>query len=792
MPAFDAFHVARAQFAFTIAFHIVLPAFSIGLASYLMVLEALWLRTRQRVYLDVFRFWIKIFAVGFAMGVVSGLVMSYQFGTNWSVFADRAGPVVGPVMGYEVLTAFFLEAGFLGVMLFGTEKVGRGLHFFATCMVAGGTLLSAFWILSVNSWMQTPAGYSIGPDGRFLPEDWWAIIFNPSFHVRFPHMVLASYLSVAFVVGATGAWHLLADRRARRPQNPAAKLMFSMAMWMAALVAPAQIVMGDIHGLNTLQHQPAKIAAMEGNWDTQSHAPLLLFGIPNMATEQTDYAIEIPQLSSLILTHSLDGVVPGLKDFPRADRPNSLIVFWSFRIMVGIGMLMALVGAISLFLRWRQRLYDAAWLHGAVLLMGPSGFVALLAGWVTTEVGRQPYTVLRHAPHHRQRLPHRTPRRRHLARRLRRRLPRRLHRRLRHPPAHDGPHPPTRRARPRPRNPHPNRRHHTRRRPVAPRLRRRAGRRRMNLEGWDLTPIWAGLLAFAVLAYVLLDGFDLGVGILFAAERGEEDRDLMVNTIAPVWDGNETWLVLGGGGLFAVFPLAYAIIMPALYPTIMGMLLALVFRGVAFEFRFRAHTRGRRRLWDFAFFSGSAVAALCQGMTLGGLLQGVHVNGRAYAGGWWDWLTPLHHPLRDRRRRRLRAPRRHLADLAHRTRRPPRPLPQAGHPPRHRHPRLHRRRQPLDPLPPRALPHPLVRLARHPPHQPRPPHRRRARPPLLPQPLPRQAPRPAPLRPSPVHHLASPASASAWSRSWSPPASPSGTPPHRTPAKPSCWSAPRC
>lgn len=393
MPEFDAFHLARAQFAFTVAFHIVLPAFSIGLASYLAVLEGLWLRTGRQVYLDVFRFWLKIFAVGFAMGVVSGLVMSYQFGTNWSVFSDKAGPVVGPVMGYEVLTAFFLEAGFLGVMLFGTEKVGRGLHYFATCMVAAGTFASAFWILSVNSWMQTPAGYSIAPDGRFMPEDWVKIIFNPSFHVRFPHMVLASYLSVAFVVGATGAWHLLQDRRAGRRQNPAARLMFSMAMWMATIVAPIQIVMGDLHGLNTLEHQPAKIAAMEGHWEAERHAPLLLFGIPNMRTETTDYAISIPALSSLILTHSFDGEVPGLKSFPRADRPDSLILFWTFRLMVGIGMLMALVGLAALILRRGGRIYDAALLQWVVLLMGPAGFIALLSGWVTTEVGRQPYTV---------------------------------------------------------------------------------------------------------------------------------------------------------------------------------------------------------------------------------------------------------------------------------------------------------------------------------------------------------------------------------------------------------------
>jgi len=261
MPfALDAFHLARAQFAFTVAFHIVFPAFSIGLASFLAVLEGLWLWTKRPVFMDLYRYWLRIFAVGFAMGVVSGLVMSYQFGTNWSVFAKLAGPVVGPVMAYEVLTAFFLEAGFLGVMLFGMRKVGPRLHFAASYLVAFGTLLSAFWILSVNSWMQTPAGYAVAADGRFLPTSWLHIIFNPSVFVRFPHMILASYLSVAFVVGAVGAWHLLRDRA-----NPRARMMFSMALWMAAIVAPAQIAMGDIHGLNTLEHQPAKIAAMEGH-----------------------------------------------------------------------------------------------------------------------------------------------------------------------------------------------------------------------------------------------------------------------------------------------------------------------------------------------------------------------------------------------------------------------------------------------------------------------------------------------------------------------------------------------
>jgi cytochrome d ubiquinol oxidase subunit I len=388
MAGADAIMLARVQFAFTVGFHIVLPAFSIGLASYLMVLEALWLRTGRRVYLDLFQYWVKAFSLVFAMGVVSGLVMSYEFGTNWAEFAKKAGPVVGPLMGYEVLTAFFLEAGFLGVMLFGMEKVGRGLHFFATLMVAVGTFISAFWILSVNSWMQTPQGYTMSPDGRFLPADWLAIIFNPSFFVRLPHMLLASYLSVAFFVGAIGAWHLLRDR-----SNMAARTMFSMAMWMAAVVAPAQIVMGDMHGLNTLEHQPAKIAAMEGRWETMKGAPLTLFGMPNMKTEHTDYAIDIPYLSSLILTHKLDGVVPGLKEFKPEDRPYAPVVFWSFRIMVGLGFLMAAVGVAGLVLRRGGRFYKARWLQRIVVMMAPAGFVALLAGWVTTEVGRQPFTV---------------------------------------------------------------------------------------------------------------------------------------------------------------------------------------------------------------------------------------------------------------------------------------------------------------------------------------------------------------------------------------------------------------
>lgn len=386
--SFDAITLARMQFAFTVMFHIIFPAFSIGLASYLMVLEGLWLKTGQDKYLRLFKYWMKIFAVAFGMGVVSGIVMSYQFGTNWSVFSDKAGPIIGPLMAYEVLTAFFLEAGFLGVMLFGMGRVSKKLHFVATIMVAFGTLLSATWILSVNSWMQTPAGYAINEVGQFVPENWIEIIFNPSFPYRLVHMVLAAYLTTAFVVGAVGALHLLRDKT-----NAEARTMFSMAMWMAALVAPLQIYAGDLHGLNTLEHQPIKVAAMEGHWERQTGAPLILFALPDQENEENHAEIAIPGLSALILTHHWDGETPGLKDVAKDERPPVAIVFWSFRIMVGLGMLMMLVGVVSLFLRWRKRLYDTPLFHRAAIVMGPSGFIAVLAGWVTTEVGRQPYTV---------------------------------------------------------------------------------------------------------------------------------------------------------------------------------------------------------------------------------------------------------------------------------------------------------------------------------------------------------------------------------------------------------------
>lgn len=385
----NALDLARIQFAFTVSFHIIFPAITIGMASFLVVLEGMWLKTSNTVYRDLYFFWIKIFAVNFGMGVVSGLVMAYEFGTNWSRFSDFAGSITGPLLTYEVLTAFFLEAGFLGVMLFGWSRVGKGLHFFATAMVALGTLISTFWILASNSWMQTPQGFAI-VDGRIVPMDWLAIIFNPSFPFRLTHMAIAAFVATAFFVGASAAWHLL-----RGNNSAAVRKMFSMALWMALIVAPIQAVVGDAHGLNTLQYQPAKIAAIEGHWENldDKPSPLLLFGIPDMQAETTHYAVEIPYLGSLILTHSLTKQIPALKSFPKEDRPNSTLIFWSFRVMAGLGLLMIATGVAGVILRSGGGMYKTRWFQRLVLIMGPSGLVAMLAGWVTTEAGRQPWVV---------------------------------------------------------------------------------------------------------------------------------------------------------------------------------------------------------------------------------------------------------------------------------------------------------------------------------------------------------------------------------------------------------------
>jgi cytochrome bd ubiquinol oxidase subunit I len=384
----DPVFLARMQFAFTISFHILFPSFTIGLASWLAVLEWRWLATGNSSYAETYRMWVKIFAVTFGMGVVSGVVMSFQFGTNWAAFSDKAGNVIGPLLGYEVLTAFFLEASFLGIMLFGWNRVSPRMHFASTIIVAAGTVISAFWILSANSWMQTPQGYRVGEAGLLYPVNWWEVIFNPSFPYRLVHMVTAAYLTTAFVVGGIGAFYLVRGRHVK-----CARVMFGMAMIMAVFVAPLQFFLGDQHGLNTLKHQPAKVAAMEGLWETTIGAPLKLFGWPDQDEERTKYAVEIPKLSSLILTHDLNGKVVGLKEWPKEDRPPVLVVFWAFRTMVGLGTLMICTGLAALVLYLKKQLFEAKWFHYWCMAMTPAGFVAVLAGWFVTEVGRQPYII---------------------------------------------------------------------------------------------------------------------------------------------------------------------------------------------------------------------------------------------------------------------------------------------------------------------------------------------------------------------------------------------------------------
>ena len=389
MSDWSALDLARLQFGFTIAFHIIFPAITIGLASYLVVLEGCWLASAQAVYRDLYHFWSKVFALCFGMGVVSGVVMAYQFGTNWSRFADFAGSITGPLLTYEVLTAFFLEAGFLGVMLFGGKRVGPALHFLSTLMVALGTLVSATWIVASNSWMQTPRGYRI-VDGRVIPSDWLQVIFNPSFPYRLAHMSMAAFLSTALMVGAAAAWQLLHGR-----DTPAIRKMLSMSLWLLLPLAPLQALVGDLHGLNTLEYQPAKIAAIEGHWENAAGTgePLILFGLPDMAREETRYSFAVPHLGSLLLDHSWNGPLPALKQFPPADRPNATVVFWSFRLMVALSLLMMALGVWSAWLRWRGTLWQCRPFLRALLCMGPAGLVALLAGWITTEIGRQPWII---------------------------------------------------------------------------------------------------------------------------------------------------------------------------------------------------------------------------------------------------------------------------------------------------------------------------------------------------------------------------------------------------------------
>lgn len=383
----DPLLLSRLQFVWVIAWHILLPALTVGLASYIAVLEGMHFATRKDVYLRASTFWIKIFSVSFGMGVVSGIIMPFQFGTNWSRFSDITANIISPLLAYEGLTAFFLEAAFLGVLLFGRNLVPRWAHLVAALMVAFGTLLSSFWILSTNSWMQTPVGYEF-IDGRFFPKDWWQIVFNPSFPYRLAHTVVAFYITTGFVVTGVAAYLV----RGRRFVEEG-RVMLSMTLWLLSVLVPLQIFIGDQHGLNTLQYQPAKLAAIEAHWDTGRKVPLILFAIPDQANTTNHYALEIPVLGSLLLTHDSNGEIKGLKDWPADQRPPVAITFFAFRVMVGVGTLMLAILALSWWLRLRRRLYTANWFLRTCEFAAPLGFIAVLAGWTTTEVGRQPWTV---------------------------------------------------------------------------------------------------------------------------------------------------------------------------------------------------------------------------------------------------------------------------------------------------------------------------------------------------------------------------------------------------------------
>lgn len=381
----DPVMLARIQFAFTVSFHILFPAFTIGLAGFIATLEVMHTRTGRPHYERLSRMWTKVFAVSFAMGVVSGIVLSYQFGTNWSRFSVVVGNTIGPLIGYEVLTAFFLEATFLGVLLFGRDRVPRWLHTTAAILVAVGTALSAFWILAANSWMHTPTGHEVR-DGIAYPVSWFHIIFNPSFPYRLAHMLNAAYLTTSLVVAAVGARYLLAGRHLDE-----ARTMMRMGIGMVAILAPLQVVIGDLHGLNTAKHQPAKIAAMEAHWDGSRPADFHIFAWPDREAERNHFEISIPRAASLIITHDPDGLIPGLKDFPRDERPPVAPVFFAFRAMLACGGIMLATGLIGAWLWWRGRMFDTRWFLKAVSPQWPLGFIAILTGWMVTEIGRQPW-----------------------------------------------------------------------------------------------------------------------------------------------------------------------------------------------------------------------------------------------------------------------------------------------------------------------------------------------------------------------------------------------------------------
>ena len=565
--------LSRIQFAFTVSFHIIFPAFTVGLAAWLTLLEALHLATGRPVYRRLFDFWLRVFAVAFGLGVVSGIVMAFEFGTNWSELSRRTGPIQGPLLAYESFTAFALEAAFFGVLIFGRKLAPRWFYMLACVMVAGGTTLSSFWILVNNSWMQWPLGYSIGADGVFVPTDWKAIIFSPVVWVRFPHMLLAAYVTSAFCIAATGAWYLLGGRH-----RAEARTMLRMGLGLAAVLVPVQLLFGHLVGDYTHDLQPAKFAAIEARWHDEQPASEVLIAWPDEKTEQNRYAISIPYLGSLIGSMSLSSKETGLTDFPPADRPPVLAIpFFAFRIMVGLRH--ADAGA-----RVAGQLAGAERRAGAAALAALGDLRFLSAG-------------------------------------LHRDLDRLVHRRSRpsaldrlQPAANHGirdsqPDEPAGGDQPGGLRPglradlHRGNGLHlsgaeagagfaARRRagrceseaPVGPsgRCGHRPARR------WLMIEFWAAALALTLLLYVVLDGFDLGVGMLFPFAPGEEARRHMLASISPVWDGNETWLVVSAAVLFGAFPLVYSLLLSAFYLPLLIMLCALILRGVAFEFRAKA------------------------------------------------------------------------------------------------------------------------------------------------------------------------------------------------------------
>ena len=385
----DASVIARIQFAFTVSFHIIFPTISIGLASFLVITEGLWLKTKKPVYLQIYRFWLNIFAMSFGVGVVTGIVLSFEFGLGFARFAQLAGPAIGPMIALEVLTSFFLEAGFLGIMLFGLHRVGLRLHYVATCMVAAGTLMSASWILSANSWMQTPAGVVI-QNGRLVVTNWREVIVNPSWLYRLPHMVTAAYLTASFLVAGVGAYYLLRGRHLEF-----AKKSVAMGTVFATVLIAGQVFIGDILYGTMLKHQPSKMQAAEGFWEKQSQSPAPYYWIivPDQKHERNRVALGIPYLGSIWLTHTLHGRVEGLKNTPPDERPIMAMVFYGFRIMYGLAILMFAVAVCSLYLRWTGRLFVARWFLRTLVVMTPAGVVATLAGWYVAETGRQPWVI---------------------------------------------------------------------------------------------------------------------------------------------------------------------------------------------------------------------------------------------------------------------------------------------------------------------------------------------------------------------------------------------------------------